>query len=186
MNLPDTNLSGKFVIFSVILSYLKSYCTASSIDMFSFIKSHMGIFFHRNKEVERSVFTWFYLSCRITLLLGPPGCGKTSLLKALSGTLNQSLKVSHFHNTENDYINHQNEDIKIKRISKLNLSTFWKLKFLKLKYAYPLALKLNMRIKMNRVFELLTFSMGCTLVCLQVLYYFSICFFPIDYRGDYL
>ncbi|KAM4118795.1 hypothetical protein ACJW30_03G009000 [Castanea mollissima] len=29
---------------------------------------------------------------RITLLLGPPGCGKTSLLKALSGTLNQSLK----------------------------------------------------------------------------------------------
>ncbi|KAF3946342.1 hypothetical protein CMV_027382 [Castanea mollissima] len=32
---------------------------------------------------------------RITLLLGPPGCGKTTLLKALSGNLNQSLKVSH-------------------------------------------------------------------------------------------
>ncbi|GMY22102.1 pleiotropic drug resistance protein 3-like [Fagus crenata] len=31
---------------------------------------------------------------RITLLLGPPGCGKTSLLKALSGNLNQSLKIS--------------------------------------------------------------------------------------------
>ncbi|KAM4107961.1 hypothetical protein ACB094_03G007800 [Castanea mollissima] len=31
---------------------------------------------------------------RITLLLGPPGCGKTSLLKALSGTLNQSLKIT--------------------------------------------------------------------------------------------
>nr|XP_023914219.1 pleiotropic drug resistance protein 3-like [Quercus suber] len=30
---------------------------------------------------------------RITLLLGPPGCGKTSLLKALSGTLTQSLKI---------------------------------------------------------------------------------------------
>uniref|UniRef100_A0A7N2R0V3 ABC transporter domain-containing protein n=1 Tax=Quercus lobata TaxID=97700 RepID=A0A7N2R0V3_QUELO len=29
---------------------------------------------------------------RITLLLGPPGCGKTTLLKALSGNLNQSLK----------------------------------------------------------------------------------------------
>ncbi|GMY22095.1 pleiotropic drug resistance protein 3 [Fagus crenata] len=29
---------------------------------------------------------------RITLLLGPPGCRKTSLLKALSGNLNQSLK----------------------------------------------------------------------------------------------
>ncbi|KAJ4706396.1 Pleiotropic drug resistance protein [Melia azedarach] len=31
---------------------------------------------------------------RMMLLLGPPGCGKTSLLKALSGNLNQSLKVT--------------------------------------------------------------------------------------------
>ncbi|KAK1401932.1 pleiotropic drug resistance protein 3-like [Heracleum sosnowskyi] len=31
---------------------------------------------------------------RMTLLLGPPGCGKTSLLKALSGNLDQSLKCS--------------------------------------------------------------------------------------------
>ncbi|XP_051146775.1 pleiotropic drug resistance protein 3-like isoform X2 [Andrographis paniculata] len=30
---------------------------------------------------------------RITLLLGPPGCGKTTLLKALSGNLDKSLKV---------------------------------------------------------------------------------------------
>nr|XP_017241624.1 PREDICTED: pleiotropic drug resistance protein 3-like isoform X1 [Daucus carota subsp. sativus] len=29
---------------------------------------------------------------RMTLLLGPPGCGKTSLLKALSGNLDKSLK----------------------------------------------------------------------------------------------
>ncbi|KAL0412871.1 UNVERIFIED_CONTAM: Pleiotropic drug resistance protein 3 [Sesamum radiatum] len=31
---------------------------------------------------------------RITLLLGPPGCGKTTLLKALSGNLDKSLKVT--------------------------------------------------------------------------------------------
>ncbi|XP_051146777.1 pleiotropic drug resistance protein 3-like [Andrographis paniculata] len=31
---------------------------------------------------------------RLTLLLGPPGCGKTTLLKALSGNLDKSLKVS--------------------------------------------------------------------------------------------
>ncbi|KAL7162698.1 hypothetical protein ACSBR2_043060 [Camellia fascicularis] len=30
----------------------------------------------------------------MTLLLGPPGCGKTTLLKALSGNLNKSLKVA--------------------------------------------------------------------------------------------
>ncbi|KAI3473056.1 hypothetical protein Pfo_031083 [Paulownia fortunei] len=31
---------------------------------------------------------------RLTLLLGPPGCGKSTFLKALSGNLNKSLKVT--------------------------------------------------------------------------------------------
>ncbi|CAH8387142.1 unnamed protein product [Eruca vesicaria subsp. sativa] len=31
---------------------------------------------------------------RLTLLLGPPGCGKTTLLKALSGNLDKNLKLS--------------------------------------------------------------------------------------------
>ncbi|KAG5237170.1 pleiotropic drug resistance protein [Salix suchowensis] len=33
---------------------------------------------------------------RLTLLLGPPGCGKTTLLLALSGRLDQSLKLDEF------------------------------------------------------------------------------------------
>ncbi|KAI8026768.1 Pleiotropic drug resistance protein 3 [Camellia lanceoleosa] len=35
-----------------------------------------------------------YICCRTTLFLGPPGCGKTTLLKALPGKLSKSLKVA--------------------------------------------------------------------------------------------
>ncbi|KAI8004113.1 Pleiotropic drug resistance protein 3 [Camellia lanceoleosa] len=35
-----------------------------------------------------------FVGCRLTLLLGPPGCGKTTLLLALAGKLNQSVKVA--------------------------------------------------------------------------------------------
>ena len=36
---------------------------------------------------------FFFSGCRLTLLLGPPGCGKTTFLLALAGKLDQSLKV---------------------------------------------------------------------------------------------
>lgn len=47
---------------------------------------HIGGVTHETKSS-------YLICCRITLLLGPPGCGKTSLLKALSGNLDQSVKV---------------------------------------------------------------------------------------------
>lgn len=34
--------------------------------------------------------------CRLTLLLGPPASGKTTLLLALAGKLDDELRVSHF------------------------------------------------------------------------------------------
>ncbi|KAI8531785.1 hypothetical protein RHMOL_Rhmol11G0162400 [Rhododendron molle] len=39
-------------------------------------------------------FNGIIMPRRMTLLLGPPGCGKTTLLKALSGNLDKSLKVA--------------------------------------------------------------------------------------------
>lgn len=37
--------------------------------------------------------------CRMTLLLGPPSSGKTTLLLALAGKLDPSLKVKLIHDT---------------------------------------------------------------------------------------
>lgn len=44
-------------------------------------------------SVEENNCFDLYLVYRMTLLLGPPGCGKTTFLLALSGKLDKSLKV---------------------------------------------------------------------------------------------
>uniref|UniRef100_A0A453KFT9 ABC transporter domain-containing protein n=1 Tax=Aegilops tauschii subsp. strangulata TaxID=200361 RepID=A0A453KFT9_AEGTS len=52
--------------------------------------------FNRNQErihILKDV-TGILKPSRMTLLLGPPGCGKTTLLLALAGKLNKSLKVT--------------------------------------------------------------------------------------------
>ena len=42
------------------------------------------------------IYLFIYFGYRMTLLLGPPSSGKTTLLLALAGKLDSSLKVS-FH-----------------------------------------------------------------------------------------
>ncbi|CAL5383646.1 unnamed protein product [Camellia sinensis] len=46
------------------------------------------------RESPPFMFMDDFVGCRLTLLLGPPGCGKTTLLLALAGKLNQSVKVT--------------------------------------------------------------------------------------------
>ncbi|WVZ73261.1 hypothetical protein U9M48_021589 [Paspalum notatum var. saurae] len=61
-----------------------------------------GIIKPRSFSVNLIIFNLYYkktlilftLSCRMTLLLGPPGSGKTTLLLALAGRLGKDLKVT--------------------------------------------------------------------------------------------
>ncbi|XVE63169.1 hypothetical protein DITRI_Ditri06bG0178800 [Diplodiscus trichospermus] len=54
----------------------------------------MGSKSHQAKICLLSDISGIIKPGRMTLLLGPPGCGKTSLLKALSGNLSLSLKLT--------------------------------------------------------------------------------------------
>ncbi|VAI01853.1 unnamed protein product [Triticum turgidum subsp. durum] len=66
----------------------------SAISTFSLLTTMLG--FNRNQErihILKDV-TGILKPSRMTLLLGPPGCGKTILLLALAGKLNKSLKVT--------------------------------------------------------------------------------------------
>ncbi|KAL8555070.1 hypothetical protein ACS0TY_003028 [Phlomoides rotata] len=55
----------------------------------------------------------FALTLRMTLLLGPPGCGKSTFLKALSGNLNKSLEIT----GEVSYNGYKLEDIIASKVS---------------------------------------------------------------------
>ena len=70
---------------------------ASSSLTCNFRQSH--VIDHRIISMEYFVLSLLFF--RMTLLLGPPGAGKTSLLLALAGTLPSSLKVLalRFHGT---------------------------------------------------------------------------------------
>ncbi|XP_047047902.1 ABC transporter G family member 41-like [Lolium rigidum] len=66
----------------------------SAISTLSLFTTMLG--FKRNQErihILKDV-TGILNPSRMTLLLGPPGCGKTSLLLALAGKLNRNLKVT--------------------------------------------------------------------------------------------
>ncbi|TXG48922.1 hypothetical protein EZV62_024797 [Acer yangbiense] len=58
---------------------------------------------------------------RMTLLLGPPGCGKTTLLKSLSGNQDQSLKVSQFLLYLSPLITFENLTITLSNISYIKI-----------------------------------------------------------------
>ncbi|KAG8093343.1 hypothetical protein GUJ93_ZPchr0012g19387 [Zizania palustris] len=66
----------------------------SALSKFSLLAATLGFSRHRAKISILKNVTGIIKPSRITLLLGPPGCGKTTLLKALAGRLNKSLTVT--------------------------------------------------------------------------------------------
>ncbi|XP_037467333.1 ABC transporter G family member 41-like [Triticum dicoccoides] len=68
----------------------------SAVSGLSPLTTMLGFKFNRGQErihILKDV-TGILKPSRMTLLLGPPGCGKTTLLLALAGKLNKNLKVS--------------------------------------------------------------------------------------------
>ncbi|VAI16433.1 unnamed protein product [Triticum turgidum subsp. durum] len=66
----------------------------SAISTFSLLTTMLGFNRHQERIHILKDVTGILKPSRMTLLLGPPGCGKTTLLLALAGKLNKNLKVT--------------------------------------------------------------------------------------------
>ncbi|KAF3522607.1 hypothetical protein F2Q69_00048184 [Brassica cretica] len=83
-------------LWNTVKGILSEFICSKKETKISILKGLSGIV--RPGSVSLLVFItefkrWIGLSLRMTLLLGPPGCGKTTLLQALSGRLSPSVKV---------------------------------------------------------------------------------------------
>uniref|UniRef100_J3NCE9 ABC transporter domain-containing protein n=1 Tax=Oryza brachyantha TaxID=4533 RepID=J3NCE9_ORYBR len=66
----------------------------SALSKFSLLAARLGFSHHQSKVQILKNVSGIIKPSRLTLLLGPPGCGKTTLLKALAGKLSKSLTVT--------------------------------------------------------------------------------------------
>uniref|UniRef100_M8CQH4 Pleiotropic drug resistance protein 3 n=1 Tax=Aegilops tauschii TaxID=37682 RepID=M8CQH4_AEGTA len=66
----------------------------SVVSTFSLLTTMLGFNRHQERIHILKDVTGILKPSRMTLLLGPPGCGKTTLLLALAGKLNKNLKVT--------------------------------------------------------------------------------------------